>query len=185
MAHVLPGRRFQPRLAAMPFNTNTLLWNSQPEAYFRNRVLTPMEQKGPHCVSTVLAMLSGTQPGRFQGVINTQDPVGWSEALKEFGMKLAYCPSDNRRVRFYVPELVALNDLFTISYYVPRQAESVLRDPRPDDGWVCGSHIVIMHGADILDPARGDRVRAEAHSCMENFTKRIFRVVPASHQRGL
>ncbi len=100
----------------MPFDTNSLLWNGQPENYFRNRSIQPIEQDGSHCVSTVLAMLTGATPERFQGVVNTQDPVSWSESLNEYGLKLAYCPSDNRKVKFYLPELVALNDLFTISY---------------------------------------------------------------------
>ncbi|NBV85934.1 MAG: hypothetical protein EBS01_06655, partial [Verrucomicrobia bacterium] len=128
----------------MPFDANSLLWNGQSETYFRDRPITPIEQDGPHCVSTVLAMLSGARPECFQGVVNTQDPVSWSEALKEWGLKLAYVPSDNRKVRFYMPELVALNDLFTISYFTPTEPGDVLRDPRASDGWVCGSHIVIL-----------------------------------------
>jgi len=170
---------------AMPFDTNSLLWNGQPETYFRNRPIQPIEQDDSHCVSTVLAMLSGATPERFQGVVNTQDPVSWSEALKQYGLKLAYCPSDNRKVRFYIPELVALNDLFTISYFIPTGPADVLRDPRPSDGWVCSSHIVILQGEDIIDPAQGDRVRAIGHRCMQRFTKRIFRVVPVNHPRGL
>jgi hypothetical protein len=169
----------------MPFDTNSLLWNAQPEHYFRNRAIQPIEQDDSHCVSTVLAMLSGETPERFQGVVNTQDPVSWSESLKEYGLKLAYCASDNRKVKFYLPELVELNDVFTISYFTPTEPADVLRDPRPSDGWVCGSHIVILQGEDIIDPARGDRVRAVEHRGMERFTKRIFRVVPANHPRGL
>jgi hypothetical protein len=173
------------RKTNMPFNTNSLLWCGEPEAYFQDRVIPPIEQEGPHCVSTVLAMLSGVEPERFQGVVNTQDPVSWSEALREYGLKLAYCPSDNRKVRFYVPELVRLDDLFTVSYFTPTEPAEVLRDPRRDDGWVCGSHIVILHGKDIIDPARGDRVPVLQHRCMDRFTKRIFRVVPKDHPRGL
>ena len=169
----------------MPFNTNSSLWGGEPEAYFRNREIQPVEQDSGTCVITVLGMLSGVEPERFQGVVNTQDPVSWSEALKKHGLKLAYCPSDNRKVRFYVPELVALNDLFTLSYFTPTEPAEVLRDPRPDDGWVCGSHIVILHGKDIIDPARGDRVPVLQHRCMDRFTKRIFRVVPIGHPRGL
>jgi hypothetical protein len=169
----------------MPFNTNSFLWGGQPQTHFRDRPIQPLEQDGPHCVSTVLAMLSGAKPERFQGVVNTQDPVSWSDALKEYGLKLAYCPQDNRKVKFYAPELLALNDLFTVSYFLPTEPAKVLKDPRPEDGWICGSHIVILQGKDIIDPARGDRIPALEHSCMERFTKRIFRVVPADHPRGL
>jgi len=169
----------------MPFDTKSLLWSGPPETYFQDRLIQPIEQIGPHCVSTVLAMLSGATPERFQGVVNTHDPVSWSDALRDYGLKLASCPHDNRRVKFYAPELVALNDLFTVSYFTPSEPAEVWEDPRPKDGWVCGSHIVILQGGEIIDPARGDRVPALEHRGMEKFTKRIFRVVPANHPRGL
>jgi hypothetical protein len=169
----------------MPYNTSTQLWPDTSETFFRDRQIRPIEQEGPHCVSTVLAMLSGTQPERFQGLINTQDPSSWSAALLEYGLKLAYCPTDLRKMRFYLSELEALNDLFTVSYYTPSDPESIFKDPREKDGWVCGSHIVIMQGHEVIDPALGGRVGASIHRCMDRFTKRIFRVVPAGHHRGL
>lgn len=169
----------------MPFDTNSSLWNGPVECHFAGRRIQPLEQSGPHCVSTVLAMLSGAEPTDFQGLVNTQDPVSWSRALEPYGLKLAYCPSDIRRVRYYLPELEALNDLFTVSYYLPTEPSAILGDPRQSDGWVCGSHIVIVHGRDILDPARGDRIPATQHGFLEHFTKRIFRVLPAVHTRGL
>lgn len=169
----------------MPFNTRSSLWSDRSERYFEDRSIQPLVQTGPHCVSTVLAMLSCATPEEFQGVINTQDPVSWSGALQKYGLKLAYCPSDFRKVRFYAQELAELNDLFTISYFLPLDAQQISKDPRESDGWVCGSHIVIIHGGDIIDPARGDRVPVSQHSSMERFTKRIFRVVPVDHSRGL
>ncbi len=116
--------------------------------------------------------------------MNTQDPASWSEALKPYGMKLAYCPMDARRLKFYLPELLALDDLFTLSYYSPADGSEILKDPN-GNGWVCGSHIVLLHRSLIYDPARGDCLEAERHPCGEKFTKRIFRVVPAGHPRGL
>ncbi len=71
-------------------------------------------------------------------------------------MKLAYCPTDVRKIRFYVPELLALDDLFTLSYYTPPDSRSILADPG-EDGWVCGSHIVVLHRDEVLDPASGRR----------------------------
>lgn len=169
----------------MPYNTASQLWSDSNESFFTRRPVIPLEQDGPHCVSTVLAMLSNEPPERFQGVVNTQDPSSWSESLLKYGLKLAYCPTDLRKVRFYLPELEALNDLFTISYYTPHDPESIFQDPREEDGWVCGSHIVILQGADIIDPATGVRSPAATHRCMERYTKRVFRVVPAGHPRGL
>jgi hypothetical protein len=169
----------------MPFDSSSYLWPRNDENFFRDRQITPLEQEGPHCVSTVLGMLAGVAPEIFQGVINTQDPSSWSDALKTYGLKLAYCPTDVRKVRFYLKELTALNDLFTISYYATLEPSDILADPREKDGWVCSSHVVIMHGNDIIDPGDGSRTEASSHVCWRKHTKRIFRVVPAGHPRGL
>jgi hypothetical protein len=169
----------------MPYDCSSSLWPNKTDSFFWDRPIKPLEQTGPHCVSTVLAMLSGALPERFQGVVNTQDPISWSEALQPYGLKLAYCPSDLRKMRFYLPELESLNDLFTLSYYSPRDPSEIFQDPIPETGWVCGSHIVILQGAEIIDPALGKGVPASAFRHVDRYIKRIFRVVPAGHARGL
>lgn len=116
--------------------------------------------------------------------MNTQDPVSWSVALRDSGLKLAYCPTDARKLMSYLPELLGIDDLFTLSFYTPRDPGDVLRDP-DERGWVCGSHIVIMHRAIILDPASGTLSDANSHPCCNMHTKRIFRVVPTAHERGI
>jgi hypothetical protein len=130
-------------------------------------------------------MLTGEKPETFQGIINTQDPISWSDAIKKYAMKLAYCPSDTRRLEFYMPELLELDDLFTLSYYKPgNDPSAILKDPN-DKGWICGSHVVILHRDSILDPASGLKIRAREDKCNDFYTKRIFRVVPLDHGRGL
>lgn len=168
----------------MPYDNSSRLWPATHDNFFRDRMISPVRQKGPHCVSTVLAMLADSPPENFQGNINTQDPVSWSDALKPFGMKLAFCPTDVRRLRFYIEELIDLDDLFTVSYFTPRDPEALLADP-DDSGWVCGSHIVIVHRDKIIDPQSGAPIDAHEHGCLTAHTKRIFRVVPATHERGL
>lgn len=168
----------------MPYDLTSHLWPTRDECFFREIALKPLRQSGPHCVSTVLGMLTGQPPETFQGRINTQDPASWSEALSAFGMKLAYCPTDARKIKFYAPELLALDDLFTLSYYTPRDPQSILADPT-NDGWVCGSHIVVLHRDSVLDPATGRRHGLAELPGSEMHTKRIFRVVPEGHRRGL
>ncbi len=168
----------------MPYNTSSTLWTNTDEHFFRPRRISPLRQTGPHCVSTVLAMLTASAPEDFQGRVNTQDPVSWSDALKPFDMKLAFCPTDVRRIKFYIDELIKLNDLFTVSYFTPGDSDALLADPN-DSGWVCGSHIVIVHRDKIIDPQTGVSVDAHAHVGLMAHTKRIFRVVPATHERGL
>ena len=168
----------------MPYHANSTLWPNDGEHYFRDRNLRPLLQSGPHCVSTSLAMLTDATPEHFQRSINTQDPVSWSEALRPFGMKLAYCPTDARKVEHYLPELLRLDDLFTISYYTPDEPAAILRDPN-DAGWVCGSHIVVLHRDRVLDPAWGQTIAADAFRGRRFHTKRVFRVVPSTHSRGV
>lgn len=168
----------------MPYNKASKLWPDSADIFFRDKDITPLRQSGPHCVRTCLAMLTDLKPAEFQGKINTQDPISWSDGMKEYGMKLAYCPTDARRLKFYMPELLELDDLFTLSYYKPRGDQTILNDPN-NEGWICGSHIVIMHRSYILDPASGSKTSAETHGCNDYHTKRIFRVVPLTHVRGL
>ena len=170
----------------MPYNYTSTLWPTKHDHYFRDKNLQPLKQSGPHCVSTVLAILTGVSPDQFQGSVNTQDPVSWSDAIRPFGMKLAYCPTDIRKVKFYVPELRQLNDLFAVCYYKHKDNDptQILADPA-DNGWVCGSHIVLFHCDAVLDPAAGTRLPIETFPDGEYHTKRMFRVVPSDHARGL
>ncbi len=169
----------------MPYNKACKLWSHNDANFFREKEITPLWQSGPHCVSTCLAMLTGETPETFQGIINTQDPISWSDAVKKYGMKLAYCPTDTRRLKFYIPELLELDDLFVLSYYKPGDNPTTILNDPDDKGWICGSHIVIMHRNFILDPASGLRTEAHEDKCNEYYTKRIFRVVPLNHVRGL
>lgn len=168
----------------MPYDVTSRLWATQAEAFYRAIEFQPQQQKGPHCVATALAIIASTTPQTFMGKINTQDPVSWSAALLPFGMKLAYCSSDVRRVEFYVPDLEALDDLFLVSYYSTYAEDELLTDP-DEEGWICGSHVVVVHRDKAIDPATGRAVPLNRARARAYHTKRIFRVVPAEHSRGL
>ena len=167
----------------MPSDLNCKLWPNDQEHYFVDRVFQPRRQTGPHCVSTALAVLTGATPESFQGVINTQDPVSWSDALRPVGVKLAYCPHDVRKLGFYLAELIALDDLFLLSYYSPSGTE-MLQEP-DGQGWVCQSHVVLLHRDWIIDTMLGVALPVCEHPCEDHHTKRIFRVLPVGHPRGL
>jgi len=168
----------------MPYNAKSNIWPNKDENFFRDRKIKPMKQNGRHCVSTTLAMLTNREPQDFQNhSVNTQDPVDWSNALKKDGMKLAYCPYDVRKLNFYIDELIDLDDLFLLCYYIPIGPE-ILKDP-DESGWVCSSHVVIMHRDKIIDPMGGVVQPAKDHKCNQYYTKRIFRVLPIKHPRGL
>ena len=166
----------------MPSDSSCSLWSEKDGPFFREIVFIPILQSSQHCVSTSLAILTGQNPDYFQGKINTQDPVSWSNYLNPFGKKLAYCPSDIRRIDFYLPELLKLDDLFLLCYYT--HTEEILNDPRKD-GWLIGSHVVILHRDQVIDPAKGNSIEAHSHPAKSFHTKRIFRVLPLDHQRGL
>jgi len=169
-----------PGPAAPAFDASTHLWSGPAEVHFRSRDLAPLRQAPGRCVVTALAILTGQPPGAFD--VNTQDPVSWSAALRPHRMKLAYCPTDARKLNHYLPELLAHDDLFTLSYYT--SATQILGEPDAH-GWVTGSHVVVLHRDRILDPATGASTPAVEHPGMGKHTKRIFRVVPAGHARGL
>jgi hypothetical protein len=167
---------------------NWSLWPNSDEHFYRDRFIEPFTQAGLTCVATALGSLTREGPEYFlglqaEGKVNTEDPVSWSEALRPFGMKLAYMPFDARKLKFYMAELVALDDLFLLSYYSGLSLE-ILRDP-DENGWVCESHVVILHRDQVLDPALGQCRPALDHWCSGCHTKRLFRVVPITHSRGL
>ncbi|MFZ5449635.1 MAG: hypothetical protein ACOZFS_13465 [Thermodesulfobacteriota bacterium] len=164
------------------------LWPNKKEHFYRDKVIEPFAQSGLTCVCATLGSLTGKGPEYFldlqrEGKLNTQDPVSWSETLKPFGMKLAYLPFDTRKLRFYMDELVSLDDLFLLSYYSGMSLD-ILRDP-DENGWVCESHVVILHRDRIIDPQRGESYYALDHWCKGFHTKRLFRVLPLKHPRGL
>lgn len=172
----------------MKSDYNYSLWDNREEHFYRDRFIEPFTQSGLTCVSTALGSLAGKGPGHFLnlhtvGKLHTEDPVSWSEALKPFGMKLAYIPFDARKLKFYMDELLSLDDLFLLSYYSGLSLE-ILRDP-DENGWVCESHVVILHRDQIIDPALGQSRPALDHWCNGCHTKRIFRIVPITHPRGL
>ena len=86
----------------MAHDNTARLWPNTDEAFFRDKEVKPLKQKGPHCVPTCLAMLTGESPETLRERLNTQDPVSWSDALGSSGMKLAYLPTDVRKLQFYI-----------------------------------------------------------------------------------
>ena len=173
-------------------NASAPLWDSPAGAeshgpFFPDVVIEHIKQIGPSCVATTLAMIARTTganvgPDDFKAVTNTQSPHSWSNALKPYGMQLAYCNHDLRRIEHYIEELVELNDLFFLSFY------SVNPPSDPDgNGKLCTAHIVTMHNGTIYDTARhsssGGVVLAHEYDRLERQTKRIFRVVPLGHPR--
>ena len=153
--------------------------------FFRDRVLSHRRQSGTTCVSTSLAVITGGEPEAFQGGrVNTQDPVSWSDALAPYGMKLAYCPTDLRRLEHYRDELLALDDLFLLCYYSPEDPSAIAAEP-DDEGWICSSHVVMLHRRIIHDTKYEAVSDADEYPCWSRFTKRVFRVVPLDHRRGL
>ncbi len=167
----------------MQYDRKSNLWPNMTEHFFKDQEFRPVRQKGPHCVAAALSIITREAPRYFQERINTQDPISWSDALHPWRMKLAYCTFDIRKLRFYMDELVALDDLFILSYYCPIGAE-ILKDPN-GRGWICGSHIVVLHRDKIFDSRKGDVAPAHQHECNNHYTKRIFRVVPNDYIRGI
>jgi len=173
-------------------NANAPLWDS-PGAeesqgpYFSDLHIRHDRQRGPSCVATTLAMIAratgpDVTPEDFKKVTNSQSPHSWSNALKPFGMQLAYCNNDVRRIEHYIEELVAHDDLFFLCFY------SVDPPSDPDEkGKLCTAHIVTLHKGIIYDTAKnsdaGGVIPAQDYARLERQTKRIFRVVPVGHPR--
>ena len=167
----------------MFYKKNNQLWPDKNEQYFSEKNITPICQKRAHCIPTLLAMLTDMQPKYFHKRVNKEDPLSWSKTLEPFDMKLAFCSFDIRKIKFYIDELIEINDLFLLSYYDPI-GHIILYDP-DQDGWICGSHVVILYQNTVFDPIYGTVTLLKDHECIEHHTKWIFRVIPKDHKRGL
>jgi len=168
------------------------IWDTQngvENKFFKNLNLKHIQQIGPSCVATTLTMIARSTGADvtvdyFKKITNSQSPHTWSEALKPFGMQLAYCNVDLRRIGYYIDELISHDDLFFLSFYSTNPPSD------PDvNGKLCTAHIVTMYRDQIYDTAKsknfGGLVKAQNYSRLERQTKRIFRVVPIGHPRCL
>ena len=173
-------------------NPNAPLWdeavsNEAQDQFFADINLNHDRQIGPSCVATTLAMIARTTGAEvtveeIKEVTNSQSPHTWSNALKPYGMQLAYCNNDLRRIENYIDELVEHDDLFLLSFY------SIDPPSDPDEnGKLCTAHIVTLHKDTIYDTAKnsgsGGIIAAQDYARLERQTKRIFRVVPLGYPR--
>ena len=166
------------------------IWDTQngvENKFFKNLNLKHIQQIGPSCVATTLTMIARSTGADvtvdyFKKITNSQSPQTWSDALKPFGMQLAYCNVDLRRIGYYIDELISHDDLFLLSFYSTNPPS----DP-DENGKLCTAHIVTMYRDQIYDTAKsknfGGLVKAQNYSRLERQTKRIFRVVPLGYQR--
>lgn len=169
----------------MEYDLASSLWSDPtPHHYFHHLALTQDIQSCANCVATGLSVLTTESPENIRPKINTQDPVSWSQYLQSKGLKLAYCPTDIRRLHYYVEELLRLDDLFTISTYTPLNPNRIAAYP-DSNGWVCGSHFVILHRDRVYDSLHPKPIPLASYASSIRFVKRIFRVLPANHPRGL
>ena len=167
------------------------LWDSHEDGepmgpFFQDLGITHIKQSGPSCVPTTIAMLAKAtgaevDPEDFMPLINSQSPHTWSKALAPYGMQLAYCNQDLRRLEYYLDELIEHDDLFLVCFY------SLDPPYEPDeDGKLCSAHIVTLHKDVLIDTAKLGRFaqgKARDYHRLARQTKRIFRVVPSGHGR--
>ena len=167
------------------FDLRGKIWSGKSSVrHFQQRKIKHAQQKGGTCVSTGLSLLTGEAPEKINAQINTQDPVTWSNYLLKYGMKLAYCNTDFRRLRHYVRELLDLDDLFVVCTYTPTNPNMIGKEP-DESGWVCGSHFTLMHRDVVHDTRFTDSVLIQDYRDLDRYVKRIFRVVPSDNPRGL
>jgi hypothetical protein len=154
------------------------------EKYFSSLLIEHRSQVGGTCVPTGLSLLTGDNPETVREQVNTQDPFSWSQYLSTHKMKLAYCPTDLRRLKYFIPEMLAIDDLFAIGIYSPENVLGIGREP-DEKGWICGSHFILMHRDKIFDTARDKPITAAKYPRLGCYVKRIFRILPHWHSRGL
>ena len=158
-------------------------------SYFDDLKLKHLRQIGPSCVATTLCMVAkatgaDVTPEYFKSRTNSQSPYSWSEALKPFGMQLAYCNHDQRRIEYIIDELKQLNDLFFVAS--TRLIHQVTLMKMANCVQHTSSRCMVQHSMILRNHAdNGGVCDASDYSRLERQAKRIFRVVPVGHPRCL
>ena len=160
------------------------LWPDSSQRFFPSLQLNSSPVPGTFSIASIISSLTGADLETIMDQVEANDPLSWSLVLSEFGMKLAYCPTDVRRVIHYLDELVKLNDVFIVSFYTPERPPRILAEP-DNLGWVCGMHSVLILRDMVYDPYLDVRQSIYAHHSRHFHTKSIFRVVSADCERGL
>jgi hypothetical protein len=91
------------------------LWPDTTERFFASLHLHSAPIPGTFSIASIIASLTGGDLEQIMDRVEANDPLSWSLVLQEYGMKLAYCPTDVRRMIHYLEELVALNDIFILT----------------------------------------------------------------------
>ena len=163
------------------FDQHADLWpDGAGENFYPQLKLAHRVQIGGSCVSTSLSLLTGEAPAAIRQQINTQSPVSWSRYLHHYGMQFAYCAHDFRKLKYYVGDLLTLDDLFALSTYSPVNPLHIGSEP-DNSGWVCGSHFVLLLRGMVHDTRFPEPVRLSGYCDLDRYVKRIFRIVPAAH----
>jgi hypothetical protein len=168
------------------YDFSSRLWTSRglQERFYPDLQIQHRLQEGGSCVSTGLSLLTNEEPELIRTNINTQDPTSWSYYLLQHGMKLAYCNTDFRRLKHYQEELLALDDLFAVSTYSPGNPFDIGEEP-DENGWICSSHFFIVYGSMVYDTTYVSPVELTRYLDKGRYVKRLFRVVPEWHERGV
>lgn len=169
----------------MTHDAHSSLWCSQDtQRFFPHLKLQHRRQQSTDCVANTLSVLTGIEPALIQAEINTQSPISWSDFLAGSGLQLAYCNTDFRRLRHYVQDLLALDDLFLISTYGALDPGEIGREPDLS-GWITGSHISVLYRDTVFDSMLGKTCLLTEYNRLNRYVKRLFRVVPLGYSRSL
>lgn len=169
----------------MEFDAFGTLWpDHNPEGFARHLTLTHQRQIGGTCVPTGLAVISGEPVATIRRQVNTQSPSNWSDYLAQHGWRLAYCNTDFRRLKHYLPELIAHDDVFVLCTYSSTDPYEIGQEP-DEEGWVCGSHFFLLQGDTIYDTRYSQPMPVALYVDRERYVKRIFRLVPSDYQRAI
>lgn len=163
------------------YSKSSRIWSDKDNINLNIDKINYMFQKPKECVPTTLAMITYEEPDKFYN-INTQEPTNWSDELHKYNLKLAYCNTDFRLLKYYKDELIEYNGLFLISVY--RAKLNMIGSNPDEEGWICPSHIFILHKNMIYDSS-SELCNIDDSKYLNCYVKRIFRVVPLDYHRGI
>jgi len=154
------------------------------EIFFHNKNFVPAQHDSCSAAAAALATICCCNVWDMENRIVPSNPRTWLLALQDFGLNLEYWTTWLCEMRWFMSDLLMVDDLFLLCYYTTVSPDEVMAFESQGMTTEC-FHIVILHRCAIIDPVLGECESAFLHPCNGMLARWIFRVVPAERQGWL
>ena len=153
----------------MQLSKRASLWPSREDCFFKDSKLNS-KKLGEISVFKLLATLTDAKQEFFKERMNKYYPIDLFNAFMWLGFRVVPCLTYNPSLKFYIDELIKLNDLFVIIYFTNKSVGK---------GLIRNGRVTVLF-RDRLYLADGSR-SIQMKECPDKQLIGIYRIVPEHH----